>query len=109
MTYSSPNKLSKIHREWLLRSEEIFSACAPAIFRIVWEETPENLESKIAIAGYFNLDFDRDDFEELSRGYVHSRFCCSTYCASVVVVWPATTVFLSKRLRCERRSSGTRD
>ena len=25
---------------------------------------------KVAKVGYFNLDFDRDDFEELSRGYI---------------------------------------
>ena len=44
----------------------------PAIFRIsyVWDETPENVESKVAKAGYFNLNFDRDDFEDLSRGYI---------------------------------------
>ena len=33
------------------------------IFRIAWDETPENMQSKVATAGYFNLDFDRDDFE----------------------------------------------
>ena len=27
-------------------------------------------QSKVAKAGYFNLDFDRDDFEDLSRGYI---------------------------------------
>ena len=28
------------------------------------------LESKVAKAGYFNLDVDRDDFEGLSCGYI---------------------------------------
>ena len=44
----------------------------PAIFRIIWEETPENniKESNVVKAGYFNLDFDCDDFQEFIRGYI---------------------------------------
>ena len=44
----------------------------PAISRIgyVWEETPENVESKVAKAAILNFDFDNDNFEELSRGYI---------------------------------------
>ena len=50
----------------------------PAIFRIgyVWEETPENVESKVANAAVFNFDFDH--FEELSCGYIADSECRST-------------------------------
>ena len=42
------------------------------IFRIgyVWDETPANVESQVAKVDYFNLDFDHNNFEELSRGYI---------------------------------------
>ena len=38
-------------------------------------------QSKVAKAGYFNLDFDRDDFEELSRGYIPDSVALCTVLA----------------------------
>ena len=50
----------------------------PAISRIgyEWEETPENVGSKVA--KMLNFDFDHDDFEELSRGYIADSEFSST-------------------------------
>ena len=62
-----------------LRSEEIFCSpvlsCVPVIFRIgyEWEETPENVESKVANAAISNFDFNHNKFEELTRGYADSE------------------------------------
>ena len=50
----------------------------PAISRIgyEWEETPENVESKVA--KILNFDFDHDDFEEICRGYIADSEFSST-------------------------------
>ena len=50
----------------------------PAISRIgyEWEETPKNVGSKIA--RMLSFDFDHDDFEELSRGYIADSEFSST-------------------------------
>ena len=56
------------------------SACVPAIFRIgyAWDKTPEYVESEVVKAGYFNLDFDCDDFEETqSRIHADSVALCT--------------------------------
>ena len=50
----------------------------PVISRIgyEWEETPENVGSKVA--KILNFDFDHDDFEELSRKYIADSEFSST-------------------------------
>ena len=52
----------------------------------VWEEKPENVESKVAKAAILNFDFDHDDFEELSRGHIADSVFSSTYQKTTVAL-----------------------